>query len=43
MAATSDGRGFLRPTHPEAILIQPPSYLRKSRDPETGLALIDIG
>jgi predicted DNA-binding protein with PD1-like motif len=26
----------------EVILIQPPSYLRKCKDPETGLALIDI-
>ena len=26
----------------EVILIQPPSYLRKRKDPETGLALIDI-
>jgi predicted DNA-binding protein with PD1-like motif len=26
----------------EAILIQPPSYLRKCKDHETGLALIDI-
>jgi len=24
------------------ILIQSPSYLRKHKDPETGLALIDI-
>ncbi len=31
----------LRPTL-EVILIQPPSYLRKRKDPETGLALIDI-
>jgi predicted DNA-binding protein with PD1-like motif len=31
----------VRPTL-EVILIQPPSYLRKRRDPETGLALIDI-
>ena len=31
----------VRPTL-EVILIQPPSYLRKSKDPETGLALIDI-
>jgi predicted DNA-binding protein with PD1-like motif len=29
----------VRPTL-EVILIQPPSYLRKHRDPETGLALI---
>jgi predicted DNA-binding protein with PD1-like motif len=29
----------VRPTL-EVILIQPPSYLRKRRDPETGLALI---
>ncbi|HUL08237.1 MAG TPA: PPC domain-containing DNA-binding protein [Candidatus Acidoferrum sp.] len=29
----------VRPTL-EAILIQPPSYLRKRKDPETGLALI---
>ena len=32
---------YVRPT-PEVILIQPPSYLRKPKDPETGLALIDI-
>jgi len=32
---------FVRPTL-EGILIQPPSYLRKRKDPETGLALIDI-
>ena len=32
---------YVRPTL-EVILIQPPSYLRKRRDPETGLALIDI-
>ncbi len=32
---------FVRPTL-EVILIQPPSYLRKRKDPETGLALIDI-
>ena len=31
--------GIVRPTL-EVILIQPPSYLRKVRDPETGLALI---
>ena len=31
----------VRPTL-EVILIQPPSYLRKRKDPETGLALIDI-
>jgi predicted DNA-binding protein with PD1-like motif len=31
----------VRPTL-EIIVIQPPSYLRKRRDPETGLALIDI-
>jgi hypothetical protein len=31
----------IRPTL-EVILIQPPSCLRKRRDPETGLALIDI-
>jgi uncharacterized protein len=34
--------GYVRPTL-EIILIQPPSYLRKRKDPETGLALIDIG
>jgi predicted DNA-binding protein with PD1-like motif len=34
--------GHVRPTL-EIILIQPPSYLRKRKDPETGLALIDIG
>jgi uncharacterized protein len=33
--------GYVRPTL-EVILIQPPSYLRKRKDPETGLALIDI-
>jgi predicted DNA-binding protein with PD1-like motif len=32
---------YVRPTL-EAILIQPPIYLRKCKDPETGLALIDI-
>ena len=32
---------FVRPTL-EGILIQPPSYLRKCKDHETGLALIDI-
>jgi len=32
---------YVRPTL-EVILIQPPSYLRKRKDPETGLALIDI-
>ncbi len=31
----------VRPTL-EVILIQPPSYLRKRKDAETGLALIDI-
>jgi predicted DNA-binding protein with PD1-like motif len=31
----------VRPTL-EVILIQPPSYLRKRRDPETGLALIAV-
>jgi predicted DNA-binding protein with PD1-like motif len=31
----------VRPTL-EVILIQPPSYLRKRRDAETGLGLIDI-
>ena len=31
---------YVRPTL-EVILIQPPSYLRKRKDPETGLALID--
>ncbi len=31
----------VRPTL-EVILIQPPSYLRKPKDPETGLALITI-
>jgi len=33
--------GHVRPTL-EIILIQPPSYLRKRKDPETGVALIDI-
>ena len=28
--------------HLEVILIQSSSYLRKRKDPETGLALIDI-
>jgi predicted DNA-binding protein with PD1-like motif len=32
---------YVRPTL-EVILIQPPSYLRKRKDPETGLALIDV-
>ena len=32
---------YVRPTL-EVILIQPPSYLRKRKDPETGLALIEI-
>ena len=32
---------YVRPTL-EVILIQPPSYLRKRKDPETGLALIDM-
>ena len=32
---------YVRPTL-EVILIQPPSDLRKHKDPETGLALIDI-
>jgi predicted DNA-binding protein with PD1-like motif len=32
----------VRPTL-EIILVQPPSYLRKRKDPETGLALIDLG
>jgi predicted DNA-binding protein with PD1-like motif len=32
---------YVRPTL-EVILIQPPRYLRKRKDPETGLALIDI-
>jgi predicted DNA-binding protein with PD1-like motif len=32
---------YVRPTL-EVSLIQPPSYLRKRKDPETGLALIDI-
>ena len=31
---------YVRPTL--EVLIQPPSYLRKRKDPETGLALIDI-
>ena len=31
----------VRPTL-EVTLTQPPSYLRKKKDPETGLALIDI-
>jgi predicted DNA-binding protein with PD1-like motif len=34
-------RGNVRPTL-EVISIQSPSYLRKHKDPETGLALIDI-
>jgi predicted DNA-binding protein with PD1-like motif len=34
--------GHVQPTL-EVILVQPPSYLRKRKDPETGLALIDIG
>ena len=33
---------YVRPTL-EVILVQPPSYLRKRKDPETGLALIDVG
>ena len=33
---------YVRPTL-EVILVQSPSYLRKRKDPETGLALIDIG
>ena len=33
--------GHVRPTL-EVTLTQPPSYLRKKKDPETGLALIDI-
>ena len=33
--------GHVRPTL-EVILIQPPSYLRKRRDPATGLALITV-
>ena len=33
---------YVRPTL-EVILIQPPSYLRKRKDPETGLALSDLG
>lgn len=33
--------GHVRPTL-EITLTQPPSYLRKKKDPETGLALIDI-
>ena len=32
---------YVRPTL-EMILIQPPSYLRKRKGPETGLALIDV-
>jgi predicted DNA-binding protein with PD1-like motif len=32
---------YVRPTL-EVILIQPPSYLRKRKDPETGLALIAV-
>lgn len=32
---------WVRPTL-EVILVQPPSYLRKRKDPETGLALIAI-
>ena len=33
--------GYVRPTL-EVILIQPPNYLCKRKDHETGLALIDI-
>jgi predicted DNA-binding protein with PD1-like motif len=33
--------GHVRPTL-EVIMIQPPSYLRKRRDPVTGLALIAV-
>jgi hypothetical protein len=33
--------GHVRPTL-EVTLTEPPSYLRKKKDPETGLALIDI-
>jgi predicted DNA-binding protein with PD1-like motif len=33
---------YVRPTL-EIILVQSPSYLRKRKDPETGLALINIG
>ena len=34
--------GHVRPTL-EIILTDPPAFLRKRKDPETGLALIDIG
>lgn len=33
--------GHVRPTL-EVVLTQPRSYLRKKKDPETGLALIDV-
>ena len=33
--------GHVRPTL-EITLIEPPAHLRKRKDPETGLALIDL-
>lgn len=33
--------GHVRPTL-EVILVEPPAHLRKRKDPETGLALIDL-
>jgi predicted DNA-binding protein with PD1-like motif len=33
--------GYVRPTL-EITLIEPPAHLRKRKDPETGLALIDL-
>jgi predicted DNA-binding protein with PD1-like motif len=49
MPFSADGsvvRGHLLEAHvrstPEGILIQPPSYLRKRKDPKTGLVLIAI-
>jgi predicted DNA-binding protein with PD1-like motif len=34
--------GYVRPTL-EVILIESPRHLRRTHDPETGLALIDVG
>jgi predicted DNA-binding protein with PD1-like motif len=34
--------GHVRPTL-EVILVESPQYLRRTHDPETGLALIDVG
>lgn len=34
--------GYVRPTL-EVILVEPPRHLRRKHDPETGLALIDVG